>query len=514
MYGKIKDPKLKVAINTGIIYFKMLVQILISLYTVRVLISNLSISGYGLFSLSAGLITIFTFLNSAMAVATQRYLSFYQVGCSSSMQSQVFFSSLVLHIGVAVLSISILLAIMPMLLDGFLNIHERDIGTAKLLYKYMLVSLFFTIISVPYVAAINSHENILVDSVVLIVSAGLKLLAALLLVNFNETDRLGIYGASLATVSGISFLIYYFYCRLNYNECRVLGFKKDFGLIKDMSFFAFWNLYANFCYVLNTQGLNVVLNMFYGTTVNAAYGIASQVNGQVRELSLSLIRALNPQIMKSEGMSNRERMIDLSFLASKFGFFLVSIVAVPLIIMMPQILDLWLKNVPKYAEELCIFLLIATMISQLTVGVNSAIQAIGRIKRFQLLVGSIAILALPVSYFVLKSGYSIKSAFIVIILVEVITTVIKIKIFSEISSVSVLQFIRLCILKSLLPLFIVVIVVIFIVNIREGMVFIGALLTPFIYIPLFYLIALNEKEKMHIKELVAKTKSKLWAMRS
>ncbi|HEK0649268.1 TPA: MATE family efflux transporter [Proteus mirabilis] len=510
MYNEVNNVKEKVAFNTCIMYIKMALLIGISLYTVRILLNNLGIYNYGIFTLSAGLITVFSFLNSAMSISTQRYLSYFQGSKNIKMQNSVFYSSMILHIIVATISILVLLIIMPFLFNGFLNIDSKFISVARILYIYMLISLFFTIVSVPFVATLFSRENILLDSIILIVQAIMKLIAAHLIIYYPDSEKLSLYGLSLAVISGIVFLFYFIYCCKYYKECRINKNSNCNGLLKEMAFFAGWNLYTNLCYVLNTQGLNIVLNVFLGTTINAAYGIASQINGQIRELSLSLLRALNPQIMKSEGMEKRERTIRLSILASKFGFFLVSIVGVPAIFTMSEILKFWLNIVPSYTANICIYLLIASILNQLTVGVTSAIQAIGNIKKFQLVIGSIALLTLPFSYLLLKLGYSFYSVLTLIVVIEVITSFIKIYFFSKISNVSILNYFNNCLVYSLMPLIIATIFlyllnILIIINYNWVIYFILMFL---LYPPLFYLIGFNKNEKSNFKSLLTRIKFK------
>ncbi|QQO62347.1 hypothetical protein JI723_19395 [Providencia manganoxydans] len=504
---------MKVISNTIIVYAKMALLIGISLYTVRELLNNLGVDSYGIFTLSAGLITVFTFLNSAMSISTQRYLSFYQGTSKLDMQNNVFVASLILHFFIAIITTFILFSIIPILfsVNGVLDIEAQFLNDAKNLYMCMIVTLFFTIVSVPFVATLFSRENILLDSIILILQALLKLIAAKIICFYPASERLTIYGLLLIVISGLTFFFYAFYCCIHYSECRIKKQTKSKSLFKEMSSFAGWNLYTNLCYVLNTQGLNIVLNIFLGTKINAAYGIASQVNGQVRELSLSLLRALNPQIMKSEGMEKRERTVKLSMLASKVGFFLVSIVAIPAMYVMPKILELWLNIVPEFTANICIFLLFSSIINQLTIGITSAIQAIGNIKRFQLIIGTTALITLPISYFLLKLGNSIYSVLILIILIEILTGYIKLYFFAHLCNMKIKTYFVDCIFRTTVSL---------LVSMTLGYFFITLVgfnffwLIPFIimfviYPPIFYFIGFNNHEKISFKNIVSNIKPKL-----
>lgn len=510
MLNKIKDQKIKVISNTIITYGKMALLIGISLYTVRELLNNLGIENYGIFTLSAGLITVFTFLNSAMSISTQRYLSFHQGTNKPDIQNNVFITSLILHLLIGIITILILFSIIPILFSGMLEIEPKFINDAKNLYICMMFTLFFTIISVPFVATLFSRENILLDSIILIFQALLKLIAAKLIVFYPDSEKLSTYGIFLVMISGITFCFYVFYCCFFYPECRIKKQAKYKGLLKEMSCFAGWNLYTNLCYVLNTQGLNIILNIFLGTKINAAYGIASQVNGQVRELSLSLLRALNPQIMKSEGMKKRERMVRLSMLASKVGFFLVSIVAIPAMLSMPKILELWLGIVPDFTSNICIFLLFASIINQLTIGINSAIQAIGSIRGFQLVIGTVALITLPASFFLLKAGYSIYSVLILMILIEIITGYIKLFFFSRLCSIPIKIYFTECIFRTTLSLLVSTTLGYFLIghiNLNSNW-YIPFIIMFFIYPPIFYLIGFGKYEKSSIQKILNNIKSK------
>ncbi|MCD9544471.1 hypothetical protein GLP24_06375 [Photobacterium carnosum] len=506
---KIKvDVKKRVALNTIFIYIRMFIQIIISLITIRILLNNFGVEGYGVFTISSGVITLFSFVNSAMATSTQRYLSYYQGGNLKEKQRNVFKSSAILHLFIAIITLLTLFVTKDIIFNNLLSIDKSFINVAKILYDFLLLGLFFNIISVPFVAVLYANENILYDSLILLLQVIFKLFLAYFIGFCSQEERLIIYSKGIFIMSFLAFIAYALFCFYKYNECKIKNKKLDVPLIKEMSHFAIWNIYSNICYVLNTQGLNVIFNIFLGIKVNAAFGVASQVNNQIKELSLSLLRAMNPQIMKSEGMGNKKRTINISMFASKIGFFLVSIVSIPSLFVMNDVLSIWLKKVPEFTVTICIYLLIATMINQLTVGINSAIQAIGNIKRFQIVIGSIAFTILPISYFILKYNGNINDVLIMLIVVEIITGIIKIKYFSIYTDVKIIEYFKVCILKTILSLSIPSIFVYYVYHnylINSSWLFVY--LSMFITYPfIFYFLSLNSNEKKSISNLIFRMK--------
>jgi O-antigen/teichoic acid export membrane protein len=503
----------KIVFNTLALYIKMIITIVLSFFTIRFLIEALGVEGFGVFTLITGVVSLLHFLNSAMTVSTQRFLSYYQGTGDTFMQEKVFGHSLLLHCLVGLIFVCCLGIAMPFLFGDILNISGLLISEAKLLYLTTILTVLFSILSVPYRATLNAHEHIAVDSIVLIVQSVAKLVSAALLLGVVEKNQLIFLGCALAVSNLGALLFYCLYCKKNYSECKFVSNGIDFNLLKKLAKFAWWNLYSNLCYVLNTHGLNVMFNMFFGTLVNAAYGVAFQVNAQIKNLSQSLLRAISPQIMKSEGMNDRSRTIAMSMIASKFGFFLVSLGSIPCLILMSELLNIWLTEVPKYAVEFCRLFLIATLINQLTIGIAPAVQAIGNIRNFQMIIGTVALLALPVSYFILDMGYASIYAFYVILAVEVVTGLIKIVMFKVICDFSVKEYLLESVIRPIIPMFAALYLCLELkqeLNVSSFSTIITVVLVNTVtYSVLFYIICLNKQEKIALNTFAKFFKSKL-----
>ena len=394
--------------NTGFLYGKMLITILISLYSTRLILRALGAEDYGIFNLVGGVIALLSFINSGMIVATGRYLSFYLGAGDENKLKSVFSSSVALHFIISLIIVVLLEAGGFFLFKGFLNIPLERISTAKLIFHFMIISTFFTINAVPYDASINAHENFLFDALVGIFESLAKLGIAIWLIN-TDFDKLILFGLLIAALTITIRIIKGVYCQRKYIECRIrIKSYIQIGLLKEMLAFAGWNLFSLFCYVLRTQGMAVVLNIFFGVLINAAYGIANQVNGALSSFSSNMIKAILPQIFKSGGSGNNERMLRLSVFACKISFSLLAFFAIPVIIEMPYVLNLWLKTVPENTIIFCQLILISSLVQQLTIGLTASITAVGKIKTFQLVTGAFQFLNLPLAFLLIKLGFAAK----------------------------------------------------------------------------------------------------------
>lgn len=441
----------KVALNTAILYGRMLITVGISLYTTRVVLNALGSTDYGIFNLIAGVITMLSFLNAAMATSTQRFLSYYHGKKDLKMQKKVFTNSLILHVVIGIVIVFFLEILGLLLFDGFLNIPLDRVSVAKIIYHYMSATVFFTIISVPFNGMLVAEENMLWVAFVNIIETLLKLAIASVLY-YISSDKLILYGQLTAGISIVSFTLYATYCLRKYENCTVQGILKiDKALIVKLGSFAGWNLFGSLCGMARSQGLALVLNVFLGAVINAAYGIANQVATQLSFFSLTMLRALNPQIMKSEGANDRKRMLWLAMIASKFGFFLLSILAIPCIFEMPQLLSFWLKNVPDQAVTFCQLILVGSMINQLTIGLPSAIQATGNIKMYQSVVGTMLLLNLPIAYLLLKSNLPGYFVLISYCCVELVACVLRLYFLSKLAGLNVREYIDRVIAKEIIP---------------------------------------------------------------
>jgi O-antigen/teichoic acid export membrane protein len=415
----------RVAKNTGILYARMAITVFISLYATRLVLAALGVADFGLFNVVGGVIAMLGFLNGSMAAATQRFMSYAQGEGDLEKVKRIFNMSTLLHAGIAVLMVLVLEIAGYFFFNGILNIAPNRIEVAKIIYHFMVASTFFTVLSVPYEAVITSHENMLFYAILGIIEAVLKLGIALYLA-YSAFDHLVAYGFLMAALSIFLLLLRRIYCHRYYEEC-ILNFRKYYekSLLKEITSFAGWSLLGSASSMVAAYGQGLIINMFFGTMINAAQGIANQVSGQLGVFAASMQKALNPVIDKSEGADNRELMLKATMIGSKISFYLLMVTFIPVLIETPYLFSLWLKDVPEYAILFCRLLLIRCLFDQVFVNLSLAIAAVGNIKKFQIFMSIVNIIPLVVSYLFFKGGaqayvlyviflfYSIVSSFII-----------------------------------------------------------------------------------------------------
>lgn len=370
----------RVVKNTGFLYLRMGITVIISLYTTRLVLASLGEVDFGIFNVIGGSIAMLGFLNSTMANATQRFMSYAEGKGDLQGKTRVFNVSLVLHLIIGVLTILLLLSLMPVLFDNLLNIPPDRIKTAKYVYYSLIFSTFLTIINVPYDALMNAHENMRYYAVIGVVECILKLAVAFVCV-YSTGDVLLIYSILTALIPLFSLSVMKSYCHRHYPEC-VFGFKSnwDYSLVKEIVNFSGWNFLTAISSLFTVQGLSVVLNHFYGSRLNASQGIANQVNGQLSSFSANMMKALNPVIVKKT--AENDSISRITFSGCKFSAILVLLFAVPVIIKVDYILSIWLKDVPEWAALFCQLQLIHTVVIQIANPLSTAIYGNGDIKKY------------------------------------------------------------------------------------------------------------------------------------
>ena len=332
------------------------------------------------------------FLNGAMASATQRFMSYSEGEGNKEKQKSIFNVSLVLHFGIAFIVGIVLLIAGYFFFNGILNIPVDRIFAAKVVYASLIVSTMFTVMTVPYDAAMNAHENMKYYAIVGILESLLKLAVAFACV-YTTQDKLIVYGSLMACIPLITLTIMRVYCHKHYEECTI-RIKQYWNkeLMKEMTSFAGWNFISSLSSIISQYGLSIVLNYFWGTILNAAQGIANQISGQLMVFSNTMLKALNPVITKSRGSGNNELMLKASLQGCKYAYLMLIFFAIPFILEAPYILKMWLKNVPDWCIVFCVLQLLRSIIEQLTINMGTTISAQGQIKGYSIVRSLLGIL--------------------------------------------------------------------------------------------------------------------------
>ena len=406
----------RIAKNTLVLYVRMLFTMGISLFTSRVILQTLGVEDYGISSVVGGVISMFTFINAAMVSSTQRYLNFELVRGDANQLRSVFSTSLQIHALIALAIIVLSETVGLWFLNEKLVIPEARMTAAMWVYQCSILSCAVSIMSTPYNAVIVAHEKMSAFAYISILDVSLKLLVVYLLVVL-PFDKLIILAILNLLVQLFIRYIYTIYCHRHFPE-SYFQFWFNKTLFKEMFGFAGWSFWGNLAAILYTQGLNMMLNIFFGPIVNAARGIAVQVQSAVQQFVGGFQTALNPQITKNYASNNLPQMHSLMFRSARFSFLLLFFLSLPVLMATPFILTLWLKTVP---DDAVVFTQIMICISLIYTTANPCIianQATGKVKIYQMVVGGILLLILPISYVVLKLGAPAYSVFIVHFCIE------------------------------------------------------------------------------------------------
>lgn len=434
----------------------MILSAVISIFATRIILNSLGVSDFGLFNLIVGSISLFTILNGALGTTTQRFLS-HSLGKEDNLYlRKIFSNSLLIHIIIAIIIIILLYFSGKFLIYSYLNIPIDKKLVAMQIFYILIVNTFFSIITTPFDGSLVANENFLIIAITEIMLSLLQLISAIYL-SVIEHDKLIIYAFVFSIGSIVIALFKQIYCSFKYKECSLIPRYFDRVQFKNILSFAGWNLFGSLCSVARGQGMAVTMNFYFGVIANAAFGIANQISSQVNTLSSVVTKAIYPQLMKSEGKGDRAEMLRYSDLTTQLPFLLILLLGVPVFIEMKYILGIWLKIVPEFTIILSRLSLLLVLVSSLSFGLIAAVQSIGKIKIYQIVVGSLLIIVLPVSIFLFQLKLSLYWGVIVSILFELIAHFFRLFYLRKHTGISVLKYIKTVDLK----LFIIFLTVLF-----------------------------------------------------
>lgn len=421
----------RIAKNTLMLYFRQILIMIVSLYTVRVVLNTLGAEDYGIYNVVAGVVTMFSFLSYSMATASQRYFSF-ALGQNDSESLKKYFSmSFTIYCLIALVVLILAETVGLWFVTQKLVIPCERQKAAFWIYQASIFSMICTILTAPFMASIIAHEDMNIYAYVSIIEVVLKLGIVFLLPLF-AIDKLIFYGLLMAGVVFVNTAIYRTICVKKYVECKFSFFWEKL-LFKELVSYSCWNMFGAAVGTFKNQIVNIILNQYFNPVVNAARGIAYQVNVAVNSFAQNFSTAVRPQIIKNYASGEKEKMLKLMYRSCKATFLLMFVFALPLILEMPYVLKLWLKNVPEYAVLFTILALLDALIDTISYPIMAAAQATGKIKLYQAVVGGVLLLNAPIAFVVLKLGAPAFSVFIV-----------------SISVTSLAFIVRLCILKKLI----------------------------------------------------------------
>lgn len=437
----------RIAKNTIILYFRMFLMLALNLFTSRIVLKTLGVEDYGIYSAVGGIVSMFTLISGALTNSVTRFLTYELAKGGPEKLGRVFSTS----INVMFLLCIVILIVGEPIGVWFLNnkmiIPEGRLVAANWVLQCAILTFLISLISIPYNASIIAHEKMSAFAYISIFDAILKIVIVYVLY-LTTYDRLIVYSVLLLVVSCLIRLIYGVFCRRHFQECKYKWIN-DKGLLKSMTSFAGWNFFGYGAKVVNDQGINLLMNLFFGVGVNAARGIAVQVKSAVTHFVTNFTMALNPQITKSYAIGDLSYMHSLIFRGAKFSYFLMLFFVIPLCLETELILRLWLTIVPEHAVAFVRLTLVAATINVISDSIIKGLHATGNIKKYMIIVGSIEILNFPLTYIAFRLGAPAEISYYIFICVYLCLVFIRVFLIKELISLQFSDYFKQVFLKCI-----------------------------------------------------------------
>jgi O-antigen/teichoic acid export membrane protein len=489
---------MKILRNVFFLYGRLIISMVISLYTSRVVLSELGIVDYGLYNVVGGVVVMMAFLNHAMTASTQRFLTFW--AHDKEYQQRVFNNSRTIHVVLAIVVLILGETVGLYVLKNYILIPPEREFAIGLVYQFSLFSFLTTILNVSNNAMMVAKEELKFFSLFGVLETFLKLLGAYLLI-FMIHDRLIVYSFFNFLIALIIFISTFFFTRKRYSIVKHSNYGIDKRLSKEMAAFAGWNLigvYAGLGYIV---GVNILLNLFFGAYINAARAVAFQVQNAINMVVSNLQLAFNPGIVKNYSEGKENEYLSLFYLSSKMSFSILLILVIPVYLNIDFILQLWLKEVPGFAAIFIKIILIEILINCLSGPMHNLLQATGKVKIYQIIVSSLLLLNMPISYILLRNNYGPEFTFLVSLVISFLALILRIGLLKYIINFNLKHYWSTVAYRLL----ILSIFTIFLIYLRKTFYFetLGyTLLMVIILIFLIFVIVINREEKIKLKEVI------------
>lgn len=487
----------RIAKNTLYLYLRTFITMAVSIFTSRVILEALGINDFGIYNIVGGFVAMFSMLTNTLSSASQRFLSF-EMGKKENNLEKVFSTTMSIHIILALSVFVIFESIGIWFLNNYMNIESQRLNAANWVFQCSVLTFCVNLLSIPYNASIIAHEKMSIFAYISIYEAFAKLGIVYLLYFFGG-DKLIVY-AILMLLTAISLrFIYGIYCTRNFAECQ-FKFSYDKELYKKIFGFCGWNFFGTTAGILNTQGINILINLFFGVTLNAARGIAEQVNSAVNRFVNDFQQALNPQITKSYAHGDYQTTCRLICRGAKYASLMFWFLSLPFILQTEFILEIWLVKVPDYAPVFVRLALVYTLCQSLAVTIFYGILATGKIKKYHLIVSGINMMAFPATYILFKLGFPAEYGYITAIFFTFFVLFIRIHLLGEkLEGFTINYYIK----QTLIRVIIVVIISFFILNYIQELLCVSKTLMFFIITSfsvvintiIILIIGLNSKER-------------------
>lgn len=440
----------RIAKNSIFMSIRMIIVLLITLYTTRVILKTLGVVDYGVYNVVCGFVSMFVFLNTSMSNGIQRFFNIELGKNDIGGAKRVFNTALAIQAVLALIIIILTESFGLWYLHNKMVIPEDRFIAAGWIFQFSIVSFLFVVMQAPYTAAVIAHERMDFFAIISVLDAVLKLGIAFAL-PYLPGDNLIVYGALFAGISIANFILYVAYTKKNFEEVRIkIGFQKE--LFLSMLSFSGWNLFGSFSGIMKEQGMNLVLNAFYGPVVNAARGVAAQVNSGLQSFVSNITIPVRPQIVQSYAQGNYNRTMNLTFSISKLSCYFLYVMALPVVLESEFVLKIWLgENIPKHTGAFMIIIIVASVFSNLNSAISNVVHATGKMKKYQTIMGCIGITTVPLAYLVIICGGAPEMALLTLLATGFVAQSISIFLLKELIYYSIYDYLK----KVIIPIVIV-----------------------------------------------------------
>lgn len=431
----------RISKNTLVLYFRMIFMMAVSLFTSRVVLNALGVEDYGINNVVGGVVAMFSVLSGSMPSSISRFITFELGKGDKNRLMTVFSTGINIQLGMSLIILLVAEAVGVWFLNYKMNIPEERMYAANWVFQCSILTFILGLLSVPYNAAIIAHEKMSAFAYISIIEVTLKLIIVYLL-TISPYDRLVTYSILFMLVGVLIRLIYGYYCKRHFEECTY-HLVYDKAILKSMTSFAGWNFLGNGAYMLNTQGINILMNLYFGVAVNAARGIATQVDAALKQFVNNFTTAVNPQITKSYAQGDLDYMHKLVCRSAKFSAFLMLFFAIPIILETHSILTIWLKTAPENAEVFLQLIIISSFVD--TVLANSLVTsmfATGNIKRYQIIVTTVGCLVFPFSWIAFQLGFQPEIAYVLYFIIYAILLGVRLFLLKDMVKLPVMMYVR------------------------------------------------------------------------
>ena len=440
----------RIAKNTALLYCRLLITIVVSLYTSRVILNALGVDDYGIYNVVGGFVSMFAVFTSAMAVAVSRFITFELGRSDLESLKKVFSTSLFTQLLLTVLIVILTESVGLWFVNNKLVIPPERLGAANWVFQFSVATFSLSIIGIPYQSAVIAHERMTAYAVITLVDTFTKLLIALS-ISFAPIDKLVWYGLFMAFGAIITQLLYVFYGRCSFAECKS-GIRPDRSKFKEMFGFAGWNVLGGIAAIIRDQGGNIVLNMFFGPAVNAARGIANQVCFTVNSFVTNFQTAINPQITKNYASGDYDYLHSLIFRGSKYSAFIILLIAIPLASNIKYVLHLWLGLVPEHTAMFVQLVFLFVIFEAISNPLMTAAAATGKLKQYQLIVSPLAVMNIPISCGLLYIWDIPELVFVVSVVISILSVFARLYVLKRLIRIDASAFTRKVIVPVVLVL--------------------------------------------------------------